>query len=172
MPPKPTKDMEDTLQSILDKLATFQTQLHTVHYQVLQETLEACQAALESKQDTITHTLIGLFTTLSSQTTSISLSVDFAYHFTNFSLDATSSIPPHVINNSHATFTTSTTTTIPPHSSFPLPSTTIRPPKIQLSFFDGLDWLFQADQFFQFYNIPWDSHLNMVDFCMQDDALS
>jgi len=47
----------------------------------------------------------------------------------------------------------------------------IRPQKIQLSFFDGtdpLDWLFQADQFFQFYNIPW----NVIAFYMRGDALS
>jgi len=77
--------MEDILQSILDKLANLQTQFHTsqenheVRYQNLQQTLEAHQAALESKQKTITHTLNGLFTNLSSQTTSISLNVDSFY---------------------------------------------------------------------------------------------
>jgi len=60
-----------------------------------------------------------------------------------------------------------------------MPPTTIPtlpcPPKIQLSFFDGsdlLDWLFQADQFFQFYNITWESRLHMVAFYMHGDALS
>jgi len=60
-----------------------------------------------------------------------------------------------------------------------MPPTTIptlpRPPKIQLSFFDGsdpLDWLFQADQFFQFYNITWESRLHMAAFYMREYALS
>ena len=35
-----------------------------------------------------------------------------------------------------------------------------------------VDWLVQADHFFQFYNIPWDSRLNMVVFYMWGDALS
>ena len=52
---------------------------------------------------------------------------------------------------------------------------TIRPPKLQLAFFEGpdpLDWLFQAEQYFIFYQIPPDQRLSMVTFHMKVDALS
>ena len=55
------------------------------------------------------------------------------------------------------------------------PTPTIRPPTLNLPFFDGthpLDWLFQADQYFSFYQIPPDQRLPMVGFHMQGDALS
>jgi len=85
-------------------------------------------------------------------------------------MDTTSSIPQPVGTTNNTTHATTTTTTNLPPSFSP-----IRPPKIQLSFFDGtdpLDWLFQADQFFEFYNIPWDARLNMAAFYMRGDALS
>jgi len=95
----------------------------------------------------------------------------------------------------HSTFTsildqvallTQTETKIPhmnqqssPHSnhSNQQPSTTpsIRPPTLDLSFFDGtnpLDWLFQADRYFSFNQIPLDQRIPMVEFHMQGDALS
>ena len=85
-------------------------------------------------------------------------------------MDTTSSIPHPGGTTNNTTHATTTTTTILPPSFSP-----IRPPTIQLSFFDGtdpLDWLFQADQFFEFYNIPWDARLNMAAFYMRGDALS
>lgn len=55
------------------------------------------------------------------------------------------------------------------------PNPTIRPPKLQLIPFDGqdpLDWVFQADQFFLFYQIPLDQRLSMAAFYMKGEALS
>nr|GFA78349.1 hypothetical protein [Tanacetum cinerariifolium] len=50
----------------------------------------------------------------------------------------------------------------------------IRPPKLNLSAFNGtnlLDWLFQADQYFSFYNIT-PPRLAMVAFYLSGDAFS
>lgn len=50
-----------------------------------------------------------------------------------------------------------------------------RNPKVEMGNFDGsevLDWLFQAEQFFVFYNIPPDSRLQMAAFYMKGEALS
>nr|KYP49874.1 hypothetical protein KK1_028374 [Cajanus cajan] len=61
------------------------------------------------------------------------------------------------------------------HPSSSITTTPIRPPKLQLFPFDGsepLDWLFQADQFFAFHQIPPDHRLPMVDFYMKGDALT
>ncbi|XP_058766771.1 uncharacterized protein LOC131640391 [Vicia villosa] len=55
----------------------------------------------------------------------------------------------------------------------PLP--TLRTPKLELPMFDGsapLDWLFQADQFFNFYNMPPENRLSLISFYMKGDALS
>lgn len=49
------------------------------------------------------------------------------------------------------------------------------PPKLQLIPFDGselLDWLFQAEQFFQLYQVSPDQRLHMVSFYMKGEALS
>ncbi|RHN51749.1 putative succinate dehydrogenase (quinone) [Medicago truncatula] len=49
-----------------------------------------------------------------------------------------------------------------------------RTPKLELSMFDGtdpLEWLFQAEQFFTFYQIPVESRLPMSSFYMKGDAL-
>ena len=68
--------------------------------------------------------------------------------------------------------------TFSPHMSTqdqPHISPTIRPPKLQLAFFEGpnpLDWLFQAEQYFTFYQISLDQRLSMVPFHMKGDALS
>ncbi|XP_058732695.1 uncharacterized protein LOC131604261 [Vicia villosa] len=51
----------------------------------------------------------------------------------------------------------------------------LRSPKLELSLFDGsnpLEWLFQADQFFSFYNMPPENRLSLVSFYMKGDALS
>ncbi|XP_058766993.1 uncharacterized protein LOC131640630 [Vicia villosa] len=78
---------------------------------------------------------------------------------------------------------------IPPHSlpqPFPQPEfyppqhpipnlPPIRSPKLELSLFDGtnpLEWLFQADQYFGFYNLPPENRLSLVSFYMKGDALS
>ncbi|GJW42435.1 ty3-gypsy retrotransposon protein [Tanacetum coccineum] len=48
-------------------------------------------------------------------------------------------------------------------------------PKILLPTFDGtspLDWLFQADQYFTFYNIPLEQRVALASFHFQGDALS
>jgi len=158
-------------QAILDKLANLQDELHTTqeNHLAFQRDLESQLSVWESKHDILTNTLTSLFPTLSSQTITLPPHMNPTSPFNQFSMDATSSIPPPVGNNNHMTCTT-TTTTIPPNLFSP-----IRPPKIQLSFFDGtnpFDWLFEADQFFQFYNIPWDSRLNMTAFYMRGDALS
>ncbi|XP_058784354.1 uncharacterized protein LOC131659138 [Vicia villosa] len=55
----------------------------------------------------------------------------------------------------------------------PLPA--IRTPKLELHMFDGsepLDWLFQAEQFFNFYNMPPENRLSLISFYMKGDALS
>jgi len=54
MPTKPSKEINDALQSILEKLANLQTKLHTTQehhegrYLALQQALETWQATLES----------------------------------------------------------------------------------------------------------------------------
>ncbi|XP_058742330.1 uncharacterized protein LOC131614797 [Vicia villosa] len=79
--------------------------------------------------------------------------------------------------------------TFPPHLAFPQnppipsypnlshipPLPTIRTPKLELPMFDGsapLDWLFQAEQFFNFYNMPPENRLSLISFYMKGDALS
>nr|KYP60274.1 hypothetical protein KK1_015727 [Cajanus cajan] len=62
---------------------------------------------------------------------------------------------------------------IPPLNA--IPHSQIRPPKLNLLPFDGsdpLDWLFQADQYFMFYQVPWDQRVPIVAFYMQGAALS
>ncbi|XP_058784061.1 uncharacterized protein LOC131658827 [Vicia villosa] len=54
----------------------------------------------------------------------------------------------------------------------PLPP--LRTPKLELVMFDGsnpLEWLFQAEQFFSFYNMPHENRLSLIFFYMKDDAL-
>lgn len=50
-----------------------------------------------------------------------------------------------------------------------------RTPKIELPLFDGtapLEWVFQAEQFFSFYNISHENRLSLASFYMKGDALS
>ncbi|GKA18118.1 hypothetical protein Tco_0697955 [Tanacetum coccineum] len=66
---------------------------------------------------------------------------------------------------------------LPPPNNAPPPlhGLQIRPPKLNLPAFDGsnpLDWLFQADQYFTFYNIAPPQRLSMVAFHLTGDALS
>nr|GEV66285.1 hypothetical protein [Tanacetum cinerariifolium] len=64
----------------------------------------------------------------------------------------------------------------PPNNAPPTPhGLQIRPPKLNLSAFDGsnsLDWLFQANQYFSFYNITPPQRLSMIAFHLTGDALS
>lgn len=62
--------------------------------------------------------------------------------------------------------------TPPPHNQF---QPSFPTPKIQLKPFDGtepLEWLFQAEQFFSFYNITNENRLSLASFYMKGDALS
>lgn len=55
------------------------------------------------------------------------------------------------------------------------PAPQIRPPNLQLLPFDGqepLDWLFQAEKFFLFYQVPIEQRLPMAAFYMKGEALS
>nr|GEW64119.1 retrotransposon Gag protein [Tanacetum cinerariifolium] len=68
-----------------------------------------------------------------------------------------------------------TTQMPPPIAPPPNRDLQIRPPKLNLPSFDGtnpLDWLFQADQYFSFYNITPLQRLAMVAFYLSGDALS
>lgn len=50
-----------------------------------------------------------------------------------------------------------------------------RIPKLELTMFDGtnpLNWLFQVDQFFSFYNLSPENRLSLISFYMKGDALS
>ncbi|XP_058757922.1 uncharacterized protein LOC131631166 [Vicia villosa] len=61
---------------------------------------------------------------------------------------------------------------IPHHNIPPLPP--MRSPKLELPLFDGsnpLEWLFQAEQFFGFYNLPPENRLSLTSFYMKGDAL-
>lgn len=45
-------------------------------------------------------------------------------------------------------------------------------PKLELTVFDGtnlLEWLFQPDQYFSFYNLPPENRLSMMSFYMKSD---
>ncbi|XP_058733199.1 uncharacterized protein LOC131604800 [Vicia villosa] len=61
---------------------------------------------------------------------------------------------------------------LPHHNIPPLPP--MRSPKLELPLFDGsnpLEWLFQAEQFFGFYNLPPENRLSLTSFYMKGDAL-
>lgn len=54
------------------------------------------------------------------------------------------------------------------------PLSTFRSPKLEFTLFDGtnpLEWLFKADQYFSFYNLPLENRLSMMFFYMKGDAL-
>lgn len=63
----------------------------------------------------------------------------------------------------------------PHHHQHPHHPTTPKPPKLTLQSFEGpepLDWLFTAEQFFQFYQTPAEQKLDYVSFYMKGEALS
>lgn len=66
-------------------------------------------------------------------------------------------------------------TSFPPanDANFPIQNH-IRLPKLQLPFEgqDPLEWIFQDDQFFGFYQVPYDQHLAILTFYMKGEALS
>ncbi|KAL0419109.1 UNVERIFIED_CONTAM: hypothetical protein Sradi_1324400 [Sesamum radiatum] len=64
----------------------------------------------------------------------------------------------------------------PPPALPPSPSSSnIKLPKLTLPPFDGsnpLDWIFQAEQFFTFYQVAQEHRLDLISFYMQGDAWS
>jgi len=61
------------------------------------------------------------------------------------------------------------------HSPSHISQQPFRTPKIELPPFDGtapLEWVFQAEQFFSFYNIPNENRISLASFYMKGDALS
>ncbi|XP_019430040.1 PREDICTED: uncharacterized protein LOC109337515 [Lupinus angustifolius] len=65
--------------------------------------------------------------------------------------------------------------TTPTHSSSTNPYPNLKPPKLNLQPFDGfasLDWIFQAEQFFQLYQIAPHQRMDLMPFSMQGEALS
>ncbi|XP_058769067.1 uncharacterized protein LOC131642924 [Vicia villosa] len=83
---------------------------------------------------------------------------------------------PFIPTQNYNTAFTPYTPHIPFHSNTQIPPLpTARSPKLELPMFDGsnpLDWLFQADQFFSFYNLPPENRLSLISFYMKGDALS
>ncbi|KAL0374149.1 UNVERIFIED_CONTAM: Retrovirus-related Pol polyprotein from transposon.6 [Sesamum radiatum] len=67
------------------------------------------------------------------------------------------------------------TSPLPPSLPQPPAPPTFKPPKLTLPPFDGsnpLDWVFQAEQFFTFYQALLENRLDMISFYMHGDALS
>ncbi|KAL0400347.1 UNVERIFIED_CONTAM: hypothetical protein Sradi_2378000 [Sesamum radiatum] len=63
----------------------------------------------------------------------------------------------------------------PLFSLHPAPFPQLKPPKLLFQPFDGFapfDWLFQAEQYFSFYQIPSAQWLSMISFYMKGDALN
>jgi len=142
MPPKPpSKDLEEVLHNIQERLAVIQIQLDENNNQ--QSTLEARNDHLHSN-----------FPSLLYQVASLS-------HSKNKLSPVNHQTNPHS-NQSHFQ-----------HQHPPPP--TLKPPTVNLPFFDGnnpLDWLFQANQYFSFYQILRHQRVPMVAFHMQEEALS
>jgi len=60
------------------------------------------------------------------------------------------------------------------HVATPYLHSPIRPPKLQLPPFEGqdaLDWIFQANKFFSYYQIPPHQHLSMIAFYIKIETL-
>ncbi|WVY92185.1 hypothetical protein V8G54_037699 [Vigna mungo] len=120
MPPQLNKDLNETLQSILDKLANLQIQLNTTlenhdgGYIAFNQALESRQTALETMQNTLNHALTTLLSTLSSHSTTIPPPHDMAFDALHISSKH------HVFHSTptfhpfQAVFTTTTTPTFYP----------------------------------------------------------
>ncbi|XP_058741863.1 uncharacterized protein LOC131614269 [Vicia villosa] len=87
--------------------------------------------------------------------------------------------PPYTLN--HSPFPHTQQINIPftqpisyAHNPTMAPLPPFRTPKLELAMFDGsnpLEWLFQADQFFLFYNLPPENRMSLMSFYMKGDAL-
>jgi len=152
------KELEDILNSTQERLSALQFQM---------DEQQTRHATMEARNDSTQSTLTLL-------------------------LDHT--IPPHHHQSSSSAetpFVPAATTPIPTNPQIPAPQTmpnpnphpqyhppnpsNIRPPKLLLAFFEGsdpLDWLFQAEQYFSFYQILLAQRLSMVAFHMKGEALS
>jgi len=94
------------------------------------------------------------------------------------SLGPTSTYPPSSFTYSPPIPTHSNHSPFISHAYSPQPSFNVstaqpRNPKIEMNSFDGtdaLDWLFEADQFFTFYNIALENRLQMASFYMKGEA--
>ncbi|XP_058775850.1 uncharacterized protein LOC131650137 [Vicia villosa] len=87
----------------------------------------------------------------------------------------TSSQPFNVPFSQHIPFSQFSPQPTYPNLSHIPPLPTPRTPKLELPMFDGsepLDWLFQAEQFFNFYNMPPENRLSLISFYMKGAALS
>ncbi|BAT82067.1 hypothetical protein VIGAN_03201500 [Vigna angularis var. angularis] len=102
MPSQLNKDLNETLQSILDKLANLQIQLNTTQenhdggYIVFNQVLESRQTALETMQNILNHALTTLLSILSSHSTTIPLPHDMAFNALHISSSTMSSIQPQL----------------------------------------------------------------------------
>ncbi|XP_058783964.1 uncharacterized protein LOC131658715 [Vicia villosa] len=84
----------------------------------------------------------------------------------------TQPFPPFIPNPFPNQFSCPNSNYIQPTTIPPLPL--MRTPKLELPAFDGsnpLEWLFQAEQFFSFYNYPAENRLALISFYMKGDAL-
>jgi len=175
MPPKPqSKELEDILNAIQNRLTAIQTQM---------ETQEQCQSALETKNESLHSSLSFLIDQVSSlpppNPTTIpspfhSSSMHSIHNYQQPHIGTTSTSIPFIPDSFNSHLHTATTMTTQPITNQP-PPPFIRPPKLQLAFFEGpdpLDWLFQADQYFTFYQITPEKRLSMVAFHMKGEALS
>lgn len=136
MPPKPNKNVEETLQSILDKLAGLQTQFDAARYHqegrytAFQNATDTRQFNLETKHDTLHHAA-NYYPLLQLNPPFSKNRYDFDHHtpiFLGPQLQLTSTNYHHV---SHRLYYNHHN-----HHPFPSsPSQTIHQPKIQLVFF-------------------------------------
>ncbi|CAI9294236.1 unnamed protein product [Lactuca saligna] len=157
MPPR--KDVSSTSEDPPPTIADQLTQLiaatnaaalqHNNHLSTLIKATETLTAKFESQSQT-TANLVNHITTLSDQ-----LTIDDSIEHNRQ--------PRHTPNQ-------------PPNNP-PIvhPNNTIRPPKITLPLFDGsnpLDWIFQADNYFTFYQVPPTQRVTVTTFYFTGDALS
>ncbi|KAG8364687.1 hypothetical protein BUALT_Bualt18G0024400 [Buddleja alternifolia] len=114
------------------------------------------QSSMDQRHETMDATIVDLQNQISSILSSSSVHTpppppSFAY-------------PPNTQHLHH---------TAAPSHLFSVPS--FKPPKLDMQPFDGtnpLDWIFQADQYFTYYHIPPDQHMDIIPFYMKGAALS
>lgn len=193
-----SKDVDDAVQAMNEKLGSLQSQLLAL--QELQDSRhDSLQSLMQTLMDQLTHVSSHQqqppTTVPSSTPTSETLLPSLPQHGlfpTSGPPPLTSSSPPTQSPTfpfphptvpplfTHGPQFAQSFTSLPQNPPFfppptsPFTSPNIRPPKLQLTPFedqDPLDWLFQADQFFQFYQIPFEQRLSMTAFYMKGDAL-